>query len=204
MCGIFGVVDKLRSVAPIVHEALQRLEYRGYDSAGVATIYQNIIFIKKDKGRIREIHEKHNLNNLPGNIGIGHTRWATHGSPSKINAHPHIDCKNETAVVHNGIIENFIELREELGRQHRFVSETDTEVIPHLIEETMAKNKLDLYKATRVALQRVRGSYALIIIHVNEPNKLVVARNGSPLIIGIGENAHYCASDIPALLPFTR
>lgn len=204
MCGIVGIADKSRPVSPIIHEALQRLEYRGYDSAGIATIYRNVLFIKKDKGKIKEIHEKQDLNNLPGTIGIGHTRWATHGFPSKINAHPHIDCKNEIAVVHNGIIENFIEIREELEERHKFVSETDTEVIPHLIEEIINKNKFSLQKATRSALQRIRGNYALIIIYVKEPHKLILARNGSPLVIGIGENVHYCASDIPALLPFTR
>lgn len=204
MCGIVGVADKSRPVSPIINEALQRLEYRGYDSAGIATIYRNKLFIKKDKGKIKEIHEKQNLNNLLGTVGIGHTRWATHGFPSKINAHPHIDCKNEIAVVHNGIIENFIELREELEERHKFVSETDTEVIPHLIEEIITKDKFSLHKATRTALQKIRGNYALIIIYVKEPHKLILARNGSPLVIGNGENANYCASDIPALLPFTR
>lgn len=204
MCGIIGIVDNNSLASPIIHEALKRLDYRGYDSAGIATIYQNKIFIKKDKGKINEIHEKLDLNNLPGAIGIGHTRWATHGLPSKFNAHPHVDCKNEIAVVHNGIIENFLELREKLEKGHTFVSETDTEVIPHLIEEIMAKTKCDLHTATRRALQKVRGTYALVIISVKEPKSLVCARNESPLVIGIGKNANYCASDIPALLPMTR
>ena len=204
MCGIVGIVDNNHLASPIIHEALKRLEYRGYDSAGIATIYQNTIFMKKDKGKINEIHEKLDLNKLPGAVGIGHTRWATHGLPSKINAHPHVDCTNKIAVVHNGIIENFLELRENLGKRHKFVSETDTEVIPHLIEEILAKTKCDLHEATRRALQKVRGTYALAIIYVKEPNNLVCARNESPLVIGIGKNANFCASDIPALLPMTR
>ncbi|WXG40513.1 MAG: glutamine--fructose-6-phosphate transaminase (isomerizing) [Candidatus Freyarchaeum deiterrae] len=204
MCGIVGIVDKNQLVSPIIHEALLRLEYRGYDSAGIATIYQNAISLKKDKGKIKEIHEKLDLDKLPGTTGIGHTRWATHGLPSRINAHPHVDCTNKIAVVHNGIIENFLELRDELGKRHTFVSATDTEIIPHLIEEIITKNKCDLRTATRLALQKIRGSYALVIIYVKEPDKLVCARNGSPLVIGIGENTRYCASDIPALLPFTR
>nr|MDO8081967.1 glutamine--fructose-6-phosphate transaminase (isomerizing) [Candidatus Freyarchaeota archaeon] len=204
MCGIVGIVDKDHPVSPIIHEALQRLEYRGYDSAGIATIYQNAIFMKKDKGKIKEIHEKLDLDKLPGTTGIGHTRWATHGLPSRINAHPHVDCTNKIAVVHNGIIENFLDLREELGKRHTFVSETDTEIIPHLIEEIITKTKCDLRTATKRALQKIRGNYALVIIYVKEPHKLVVARNGSPLVIGIGEKVDYCASDIPALLPFTR
>ncbi|MFB0560800.1 MAG: glutamine--fructose-6-phosphate transaminase (isomerizing) [Candidatus Lokiarchaeia archaeon] len=204
MCGIVGIVDNNHLASPIIHEALKRLEYRGYDSAGIATIYQNTIFMKKDKGKINEIHEKLDLNKLPGAVGIGHTRWATHGLPSKINAHPHVDCTNKIAVVHNGIIENFLELRENLEKRHKFVSETDTEVIPHLIEEILAKTKCDFHEATRRALQKVRGTYALAIIYVKEPNKLVCARNESPLVIGIGKNANFCASDIPALLPMTR
>jgi len=204
MCGIVGIVNKNQLVSPVIHEALQRLEYRGYDSAGIATIYQNAISLKKDKGKLEEIHEKLDLDKLPGTTGIGHTRWATHGIPSRTNAHPHVDCTNKIAVIHNGIIENFLELREELGKRHTFVSETDTEIIPHLIEEIITKNKYDLRTATRTALQKISGSYALVIIYVKEPDKLVCARNGSPLVIGIGENARYCASDIPALLPFTR
>ncbi len=204
MCGIVGIIEKNSSVSPLIHEALKRLEYRGYDSAGIATIHQNSICIKKDKGKIDEIHQKLDLDSLPGRIGIGHTRWATHGLPSKINAHPHLDCTKKIAVVHNGIIENFLELREDLERRHRFESETDTEVIPHLIEEIILKTRCDLYTATRKALQKIRGTYAIVVIYVEEPNVLVCARNESPLVIGIGKNANYCASDITALLPFTK
>ncbi|MGQ9719971.1 MAG: glutamine--fructose-6-phosphate transaminase (isomerizing) [Candidatus Jordarchaeum sp.] len=204
MCGIVGIVDKSNLASPIIYDALKRLEYRGYDSAGIATIYQNTLFIKKEKGKINEIHEKLDLNKLLGTVGIGHTRWATHGLPSKNNAHPHVDCTNKIAVVHNGIIENFLELREELEKRHTFTSETDTEVIPHLIEETMVKTKCDLHTATRNAIKKLRGTYALAVICAKEPNKLVCARNESPLVIGIGVNANYCASDIPALLPMTR
>ncbi len=204
MCGIVGVVDRNNLASPIIHEALKRLEYRGYDSAGIATIYQNKICLKKEKGKISEIHEKLDFNKLLGTIGIGHTRWATHGLPSKTNAHPQVDCTNKIAVVHNGIIENFLELREDLAKRHNFVSETDTEVIPHLIEEIMAKTKCDLHTATRRALQKVKGTYALVIICTKESDTLVCARNESPLVIGVGKNANYCASDIPALLPMTR
>ncbi|MHA1260632.1 MAG: glutamine--fructose-6-phosphate transaminase (isomerizing) [Candidatus Freyarchaeota archaeon] len=204
MCGIVGIVDKDNSVSPLIHEALKRLEYRGYDSAGIATIYRNSIHLKKDKGKIEEIHEKLNLNKLPGRIGIGHTRWATHGLPSETNAHPHTDCTKKIAIVHNGIIENFLELREELEKRHTFVSETDTEVIPHLIEDILAKSKCDIYMATRRALQEIRGTYALAIIYAKEPHRLICARKESPLVIGIGKNANYCASDIPAILPYTR
>ncbi|NIV43747.1 MAG: glutamine--fructose-6-phosphate aminotransferase, partial [Gammaproteobacteria bacterium] len=134
MCGIFGCVAKNRKVAPLIHAALKRLEYRGYDSVGVATIHKGMLYVKKDSGKIDDVHNMLNLDDLSGRIGIGHTRWATHGAPYKENAHPHVDCKEELAVVHNGIIENFAELRKELeDRGHVFRSKTDTEVIAHLI-----------------------------------------------------------------------
>jgi len=140
MCGIFGCISKNLKAAPIIHAALKRLEYRGYDSVGIATVHEGKIYIKKDSGKIDDVHKLLNLDDMPGSLGIGHTRWATHGAPYQVNAHPHTDCKGEIAVVHNGIIENFYELRSELENLgHEFKSKTDTEVIPHLIEENMKK-----------------------------------------------------------------
>jgi len=204
MCGIFGCIARNAKAAPIIHAALKRLEYRGYDSVGIATIHKGKIYIKKDSGKIDDVHKLLNLDDMPGSLGIGHTRWATHGAPYQANAHPHTDCKGEIAVVHNGIIENFSELRNELeDLGHKFKSKTDTEVIPHLIEENMKKS-LGLVESVREALKAVRGSYAIAVISSREPDKIVCARMESPLILGIGEDAIYCASDIPAFLPLTN
>jgi len=204
MCGIFGCISKDAEVAPMIHAALKRLEYRGYDSVGIATIYNDKIHIKKDEGKIDEVHKIHNLDDLPGSVGVGHTRWATHGAPYQANAHPHIDCSGEIAVVHNGIIENFLELKEELENSgHKFRSKTDTEVIPHLIEENM-KRGLGLVEAIREAIKKLKGSYAIAVISSREPDKIVCARMESPLVLGVGKDAVYCASDIPAFLPLTN
>lgn len=203
MCGIFACIIKDGDGAPIVHSALKRLEYRGYDSVGEATIHKNKIYIKKDQGKIDDVHVIHNLDDLPGRLAIGHTRWATHGAPSMINAHPHVDCREQIAVVHNGIIENFTELKDELEEiGHIFISKTDSEVVPHLIEERM-KQGLTFLEAFKEVVKRLEGSYALIAITVTEPNKILCARKESPLVIGVAENAIYCASDIPAFLPLT-
>ena len=204
MCGIFGCILKTGDAAPVLHKSLKILEYRGYDSAGEATIHDGKLYVKKDAGKIDEIHKALNLDELPGRIGIAHTRWATHGAPSKINAHPHLDCKNQIAVVHNGIIENFEELKRELeAKGHIFISKTDTEVIPHLIEENL-KNGLNFVKAFREAVKRLKGSYAIAAICSLEPDLLLTARRESPLIIGLSDKGYFCASDIPALLPLTR
>ncbi|KPV62330.1 MAG: Glutamine--fructose-6-phosphate aminotransferase (isomerizing) [Candidatus Bathyarchaeota archaeon BA2] len=204
MCGIFGCILKNGNAAPIIHSALKKLEYRGYDSVGTATVYKNKLFIKKDKGKIDEVHALHNLDDLPGRIGIGHTRWATHGAPYQVNTHPHTDCKEQIAVVHNGIIENFAELKMELEeRGHVFRSKTDTEVIAHLIEEKLTGG-LTLAEAAREALRQVVGSYAIAVVSVTEPDKIVCARKESPLVVGVAENALYFASDIPAFLPLTN
>ncbi|MEM2092069.1 MAG: glutamine--fructose-6-phosphate aminotransferase, partial [Candidatus Bathyarchaeia archaeon] len=204
MCGIFGCIIRDGGVAKIIHEALRRLEYRGYDSVGEATVFEGRIHVKKDQGKIDDVHRLLNLDDLPGSVGIGHTRWATHGAPSKINAHPHLDCNGQIAVVHNGIIENFAEIRGELENLgHTFKSKTDTEVIPHLIEEGV-KRGLTLIEAVREALRRLEGSYAVAIISTLEPDKIICARKESPLIIGVGSGAIYCASDIPAFLPLTN
>jgi len=204
MCGIFGCILKDSQAAPVIHAALKRLEYRGYDSVGEATIHNGRLVVKKDSGKIDDVHRLLNLDDLPGRIGVGHTRWATHGAPYKINAHPHVDCDEEVAVVHNGIIENFTELRKELeDRGHVFRSKTDTEVVPHLIEEKMREG-LALADAVREAANRLEGSYAIAVVSVKEPDKIVCARRESPLVIGVSDNALYCASDIPAFLPLTN
>jgi glucosamine--fructose-6-phosphate aminotransferase (isomerizing) len=204
MCGIFGCILKRSDVAPIIHAALKRLEYRGYDSVGEATVYQNKLHIKKDRGKIDEVHAIHNLDDLPGRIGIGHTRWATHGAPYQENAHPHTDCNEQLAVVHNGIIENFAELKMELIEGgHVFRSKTDTEVIPHLIEEGLNEG-LTLAEAVCEAVKRLDGSFAIAVVSVKEPDKIICARKESPLVVGLAEDSTYCASDIPAFLPLTN
>jgi glutamine---fructose-6-phosphate transaminase (isomerizing) len=206
MCGIFGCVLKEGQAAPLIHSSLKRLEYRGYDSVGIATLSDGKVFLKKDQGKIDEVHRKLNLDDLPGNIGIGHTRWATHGAPLQINSHPHTDCTGEIVVVHNGIIENFLELKAELQNLgHTFVSRTDTEVMPHLIEETLKQNpQLSFQQAVLEALKRIDGSYAFAILSTREPDKIICARNESPLVLGINHKGVFCASDIPAFLEVTN
>ena len=203
MCGIIGAIHLKGSVASLLRQSLKRLEYRGYDSSGIATASEGNLFIKKDKGKIDEIHHRLNFDTLPGNIGIGHTRWATHGPPSKDNAHPHTDCQNRIAVVHNGIIENFQELREQLiSNGHKFRSQTDTEVIPHLIEEAM-NHTSHLDKAVAQTIPKLEGSFAIVVLDSSK-KELVCARKESPLVIGLGARGVYCASDVPAFLPMTR
>ncbi len=204
MCGIVGYIGRRDSV-PIILDALGRLEYRGYDSAGIAVIDSDgALAGSKAEGKLSRLAER--LNNgeaLSGPVGVGHTRWATHGRPSDANAHPHMDCRGKIAVVHNGIIENYASLRArliELG--HVFSSETDTEVLAHLIE---LHYDGDLEEAVRRSLREVRGAYALGVISSDDPDHLVFARNGaSPLVLGIGEGEMYVASDTPAILPYTR
>jgi glucosamine--fructose-6-phosphate aminotransferase (isomerizing) len=206
MCGIFGCITSEGKAAPLIHESLKKLEYRGYDSVGIATLDNGKVTIKKDQGKIDDVHRILDLDDMPGSIGIGHTRWATHGAPLRVNAHPHVDCGGQIIVVHNGIIENFSELRLELeSRGHVFVSKTDTEVVAHMIEENFKGNPAQtLQDAVRDAVKRIDGSYALAIISTREPDKIVCARNESPLVLGVGKKAVYCASDIPAFLPVTN
>lgn len=206
MCGIFGCILKDGNAAPLIHAALKRLEYRGYDSVGVATLHNGKLHMKKDQGKIDEVHKLHNLDDLPGSLGIGHTRWATHGAPLQVNAHPHVDCSGRIAVVHNGIIENFADLKTELeNRGHVFKSKTDTEVIPHLIEETLKNNpNPNLENAVLEAVKRLEGSYAIAVVSAVEPDKIICARNESPLVIGVNQDAVYFGSDIPAFLPLTN
>lgn len=202
MCGIVGYIGK-RDSAPILLESLRRLEYRGYDSAGIATLADKL-YVKKDAGRIEDLAASLDLQGMPGKAGIAHTRWATHGIPSQENAHPHMDCSHSLAIIHNGIIENFAELRQELlQRGHKFSSETDTEVISHLIEENMHDN-VKLEDAVGKALERLKGTYALAVISEKDPNKIVVTRKMSPLVIGLGDDEFFAASDIPAFLSSTN
>ena len=197
MCGIVGYVGN-KPTQPILLRALKKLEYRGYDSAGIAVLDRGIS-IHKDTGRVEILERSAPM--FSGVIGIGHTRWATHGEPTKVNAHPHVDCTGKLAVVHNGVITNYQQLREELIREgHKFLSETDTEVIPHLIEKYYAG---DLETAVTETLPRLKGSYAIAVIAKTE-NRMVVAKNGSPLVIGLGTNENIVASDIPPLLEYTN
>ncbi len=206
MCGIFGCILEEKNAAPIIHAALKRLEYRGYDSVGEATLYEGKLHVKKDQGKIDDVHRLRNLDDLPGRIGIGHTRWATHGAPLQVNSHPHTDCNEQIAVVHNGIIENFDELRTDLENHgHTFKSKTDTEVVPHLIEEILRNNpSLGLTGAVAEAVKKLQGSYAIAVISSEEPDKIVCVRNESPLVIGVNEKDVFFSSDIPAFLPLTN
>ena len=205
MCGIVGCILKDDGdVAPILFDCISKLEYRGYDSIGLATYDDKKLFIKKDKGKIKEVDKKLNLADMPGNFGIAHVRWATHGDPSKLNAHPQLDEENTVAVVHNGIIENYSEIKEKLALEgHVFKSDTDTEVIPHLIQKFMDE-KFDLEHAVRKTIDVIEGAYAIAAVSVNEPDKIVATRKDSPLIIGIGEEGYYLASDSPAILKYAR
>jgi len=201
MCGIIGYIGKSKA-APILFEGLKRLEYRGYDSAGICTIDKNNLIIEKEVGKLEEIQKKINFKNLRGNIGISHCRWSTHGTVTKENAHPHNDCSGKISIVHNGIIENFSELKDMLVKKgHKFKSLTDTEVVVHLIEENYKGN---IEEATRKSLRHVEGSYALGVICADEPNKLIAARNESPLILGLGKDENFIASDVPAILKYTN
>jgi len=202
MCGIIGIVGCNGKLGEILLDGIKRLEYRGYDSAGIATINGNNIIIKKDVGKIDEVNSKVNFSDFEGDIGLAHTRWATNGGVTKENAHPHTDCKNMISIVHNGIIENFSELKEKLMEKgHKFSSSTDTEVIAHLIEENYNGS---IEEATRKALKLIEGSYALGIVCAKEPQRLIAARNESPLILGIGKEENFIASDVPAILKHTN
>ncbi|GAB1366130.1 glutamine--fructose-6-phosphate transaminase (isomerizing) [Candidatus Cloacimonadaceae bacterium] len=204
MCGIVGYIGQ-RNALPIVVEALKRLEYRGYDSSGCALIHDDELQVYKRQGKIIELERSlPEPNRCSGNVAIAHTRWATHGEPNEINAHPHLDCQGEIAIVHNGIVENYKLLRErltELG--HRFVSDTDTEVIVHLIEQFMTSEP-SLEDAVREAMKRVEGTYGLVVLSKKHPEKLIAVRKGSPLIIGISDNEHFIASDVSAIVIHTK
>ncbi|MGD9874560.1 MAG: glutamine--fructose-6-phosphate transaminase (isomerizing) [Kiritimatiellia bacterium] len=200
MCGIIGYVGK-QDAPPIILDGLRRLEYRGYDSAGMAVLSGGKLKIQKCVGRLSNLEQFCKENPMTGTPGVGHTRWATHGEPSEVNSHPHTDASGEIAVVHNGIIENYLELREMLEREgFKFKSQTDTEVIPNLIAFELRKDKKDFSGALSRALQRARGAYALGILWIHEPDRIYAARHGSPLIIGLGDGENFIASDVPAII----
>jgi len=208
-CGIIAVAASRGSLPKklgvVIRESLKSLEYRGYDSVGYAVITEEgKIFLRKSKGRIDSVAKKLGFELVDGLIGIGHTRWATHGSPSDVNSHPHIDCEGKIAVAHNGIIENWRELREWLTRKgHVFRSETDTEVIPHLIEDFMRQGH-DPYTAFKEAIMRLEGAYAIVALNTEAPDRVFMAKKTSPLIVGFGNGVNFVASDIPAFLRYTR
>jgi glucosamine--fructose-6-phosphate aminotransferase (isomerizing) len=203
MCGIVGYIGDKR-VVPILIEGLKHLEYRGYDSAGLAVVDQGRMVIHRSVGKIKELENALWGSNLGGTIGLGHTRWATHGRPTEENAHPHTDCTGDLVVVHNGIIENYLALKEKLlAEGHFFRSETDTEVIAHLIEKYL-KEERDIEVATRRALNDVTGAYAIGVLWKGDPGRIVGAKCGSPLVVGLGQGDFFFASDIPAILNHTR
>ncbi len=205
MCGIFGcVLHEGSQAAPLIHSALKRLEYRGYDSVGEVTVDKNNLTVKKDAGRLEEVHARYNLDDLPGPVGVGHTRWATHGRPVQENSHPQVDCKSRIAVVHNGIIENYLDLKRELEAEgHHFQSRTDTEVVPHLVEQYVGQG-MSLEDAFRKTVNRLEGAYSIVLTSVQNPRMILCARQESPLVLGIGEGEYYCASDLAAFLPLTK
>src|SRR6266699_24110 len=209
MCGIVGY-DGKKSVVPIIIEGLRRLEYRGYDSAGIAVAGDGDgLQLRRAEGKLRNLEEVIRLKPLDGTYGIGHTRWATHGRPTEENAHPHRDCSGRVVVVHNGIIENYVALKRKLIEEgHRFTTETDTEVIAHLVEKYFLKgangHHPSLEEAVRKAVGQLTGVFALAVIAVDEPNKIVAARNGPPAVIGLGKDEYFVASDVPAILYHTR
>lgn len=204
MCGIFGYVGRKEAV-PILLKGLSRLEYRGYDSAGVAVLNGDAhVTIRKKKGKVRELAASLKPHPVRGSLGLGHTRWATHGAPNDENAHPHLDCSGKIAVIHNGIIENYVELKEALIREgHRFRSSTDSEVLSHLVEKYYDKSG-DVKSALRQAVAKARGSYAIGVIHADEPGRITATRVDSPLVLGVGKKENFISSDVSALLDHTR
>jgi glucosamine--fructose-6-phosphate aminotransferase (isomerizing) len=201
LCGIFGCTSLKEGISKIIYDSLKKLEYRGYDSVGLATTYSGHIFIKKDQGRIEEVERKLEISKLPGRCGIGHTRWATHGAPSKENAHPLTDCEGKIAIVHNGIIENYLELRDKLASAgHKLRSRTDSEVIAHLVEEFLDRG-LTIEEAVRHAALSLRGSYAFALISAFHDDVIICVRMESPLVVGFSQDFVCCSSDVPALPP---
>ncbi len=204
MCGIVGYLGTQPAIE-ILLSGLERLEYRGYDSAGIATILEGEIRSVRAKGKLYNLREKLQREVNPAQIGIGHTRWATHGKPEDFNAHPHTDTADRVAVVQNGIVENYLELRKELREKgHKFTSDTDTEVIPHLIADFLAVPGMDLLQAVQKAIARLDGAFALAIICADYPDEIIVVRQQAPLTLGFGQGEFFCASDIPALVDHTR
>jgi glucosamine--fructose-6-phosphate aminotransferase (isomerizing) len=203
MCGIIGYVGT-RDVVPVLIGGLKKLEYRGYDSAGIAVVDGNGVEVVRAEGKLSNLESKLNDKPLKGSFGMGHTRWATHGKPNENNAHPHRDCSGKVVVIHNGIIENFLPLKQRLQKAgHEFKTETDTEVVAHLIEENM-KTGANFVDAVKATLKELDGHYALVMIDGNEPGTIVAAKHGPPLVVGLGENENIVASDVAPLLAYTR
>ncbi|MGE5359328.1 MAG: glutamine--fructose-6-phosphate transaminase (isomerizing) [Bacteroidales bacterium] len=204
MCGIIGYIGS-KDVVPVLIEGLRKLEYRGYDSAGVAVVCDGQIDLRRSAGKLARLEEVIAHDPLAGDYGLGHTRWATHGRPTEENAHPHRDCTGRVVVVHNGIIENYLDLKRELqGEGHKFVTETDTEVVAHLVEREMRDANGLLEVAVRRALTHLRGLFAVVLISADDPEKIVAVRNGPPIVVGLGDGDFFVASDIPAILSHTR
>jgi len=202
MCGIIGYIGN-KQVLPILIDGLRRLEYRGYDSAGVAVLRNGEIELRRSAGKLARLEDVIARDPLEGDYGIGHTRWATHGRPTEENAHPHRDCTGRIVVVHNGIIENYLDLKQQLQKEgHTFVTETDTEIVAHLVEREMQTDGLE--NAVRRALLYMRGLFALVLMSADDPNKIVTVRNGPPIVVGLGDQEFFVASDIPAILSHTR
>jgi len=204
MCGIIGYVGE-RDAQPILLDGLERLEYRGYDSCGMVTYldHKQSLSLRKLPGKVKDLEKLLKNRPLSGSCGIAHCRWATHGAPNQVNAHPHLDCKGEIGLVHNGIVENYSQLKKELIKEgHKFLSQTDTEVIVHLVEKFY--RRVTLEEAIRKAVTKLEGSFAIAVISKKEPGKLVGARKGSPLVVGVGRGENFLASDIPALLDFAK
>ena len=202
MCGIIGYIGS-KPVVPVLLEGLRRMEYRGYDSAGVAVVSPEGIALRRSAGKLANLEQAIRVEPVEGLYGVGHTRWATHGRPTEENAHPHRDCTGRIVVVHNGIIENYLELKKELQSQgHEFKTETDTEIVAHLVEREMRDDGLE--SAVRRALAYMRGMFAIVLVSVEDPEKIVAVRNGPPIVIGLGKDEFFVASDIPAILAHTR
>ncbi|HZR24230.1 MAG TPA: glutamine--fructose-6-phosphate transaminase (isomerizing) [Vicinamibacterales bacterium] len=202
MCGIIGYIGP-KDVVPVLIDGLRRLEYRGYDSAGVAVVKDGCVDLRRSAGKLSNLESVIRLSPITGEYGVGHTRWATHGRPTEENAHPHRDCTGKIVVVHNGIIENYLDLKHELQLQgHKFVTETDTEIVAHLVEREMKDDGLE--NAVRRALLLMRGLFALVLISADDPEKIVTVRNGPPIVVGLGDGEFFVASDIPAILSHTR
>src|SRR5246500_5389526 len=203
MCGIVGYIGP-KKVVPVVIEGLRKLEYRGYDSAGIAVVNDGKLEVRRAPGKLRNLEEALQKSPITGTYGIGHTRWATHGRPTEENAHPHRDCTGQIVVVHNGIIENYLELKEKLQKEgHKFSTETDTEIVAHLVEKN-SQGGVPLEEAVRCSLKELRGIYSLVFLSARDPHKIVAARLGPSSVIGFGNGEYFVASDIPALLEHTR
>src|SRR5207245_438051 len=202
MCGIVGYIGP-KKVVPVVVEGLRKLEYRGYDSAGIAVVNDGHVEVRRAPGKLRNLEAALQKSPIEGTYGIGHTRWATHGRPTEENAHPHRDCTGQIVVVHNGIIENYLELKEQLqGEGHKFVTETDTEIVAHLVEKNMQgpEGKVPLEEAVRISLKQLRGIYALVFLCTGDPNKIVAARCGPPAVIGVRAGWEFAAHHAPSPL----